>query len=82
MQKYEQYKRLLRFLLSLLFTAAQAGMFYYTWMAYYNELMESPFQRKGNWLMAAFYTLLLLLFAYMGPDLYPADVGKYEPEGI
>ena len=40
-------------------------MFYYTWMAYYNELMESPFQRKGNWLMAAFYTLLLLLFAYM-----------------
>ena len=65
MQKYEQYKRMLRFLLSLLFTAAQAGGFYYTWMACYNGLMESPFQRKGNWLMAAFYTLLILLFAHM-----------------
>ena len=65
MQKYEQYKRMLRFLLSLLFTAAQAGVFYCTWMACYNGLMESPFQRKGNWLMAAFYTLLILLFAHM-----------------
>ena len=65
MQKYEQYKRMLRFLLSLLFTAAQAGVFYCTWMAHYNGLMESPFQRKGNWLMAAFYTLLIFLFAHM-----------------
>ncbi len=65
MQKYEQYKRMLRFLMSLLFTAAQAGVFYYTWMACYNGLMESPFQRKGNWLMAAFYALLILLFAHM-----------------
>lgn len=65
MQKREQYKRMLRFLLSVFFLAAETGMFYYVWMGRYSVLMEKPFQRKGNWLMAAFYVLFLVLFAHM-----------------
>ena len=65
MQKREQYKRMLRFLLSVFFLAAETGMFYYVWMSRYSGLMEKPFQRKGNWLMAAFYVLFLVLFAHM-----------------
>ena len=65
MQKREQYKRMLRFLLSVFFLAAETGMFYFVWMSRYSGLMEKPFQRKGNWLMAAFYVLFLVLFAHM-----------------
>ena len=57
MQKREQYKRMLRFLLSVFFLAAETGMFYYVWMSRYSGLMEKPFQRKGNWLMGVILKL-------------------------
>jgi exopolysaccharide biosynthesis polyprenyl glycosylphosphotransferase len=42
--------------------AAQVILYWNIWMGYYSNNIELPFFRKGNWLMAALYCVLLLFF--------------------
>lgn len=61
----EQYKRIIKFLSSLTSIAMQVLLYCIIWMEYYNNNIELPFFRKGNWLMAALYGVLLFFFAHM-----------------
>lgn len=62
MKNYEQYKRLIKMLSSSVIVLLEVGIFWILWTKYYNEIIEFPFWRRGNWLMVALYGILLLFF--------------------
>lgn len=64
MYQREQYKRIIKFLSSLSSIAIQVLLYCIIWMEYYNNNIELPFFRKGNWLMAALYGVLLFFFVH------------------
>lgn len=63
MKEYEQYKRLIKTLYGLMLLSIQILLYWCVWTGYYNNNIELPFFRKGNWLMAAFYGLILFFFS-------------------
>lgn len=65
MKSYEQYKRLIRFFTSIVILVAEVGIYWITWNTYFSEAAGTPFFRRGDWLMAAVYSLLLLFFSKM-----------------
>ena len=65
MKDYGQYKRLIKFFSSFIIVAVQVLIYYYVWMYYNTEVVRYPFFRKGNWLMAALYGVLLMFFLRM-----------------
>ena len=56
-KKYEQYKRLIRFLAGVSLIAAESIIFMYMWIYCYKDQMEMPYQRLGNYALAAVYAL-------------------------
>lgn len=64
MNQREQYKRLIKFLSSVTALAVQVILYWSVWMRFYASNIELPFFRKGNWLMAALYGVLLLFFVH------------------
>lgn len=62
MNQREQFKRIIKFLSSVIVIALQMALFWIIWMYYYNNNIELPFFRKGNWMMAALYGVLLSFF--------------------
>ena len=62
MKSYEQYKRIVRFLSGAVLLLIEMGLYWFTWVHYYNNLMEVPYNRTGHWLIVAVYGLLLLVF--------------------
>ena len=64
-RQFEQYKRLVKFLGSLMIVLLELALYYYVWMNYYNRNMEVAFWRRGNWLIAGEYLSLLLLLHRM-----------------
>lgn len=65
LKDYGQYKRLIKFFSSFIIVAVQVLIYYYVWMYYNTEVVRYPFFRKGNWLMAALYGVLLMFFLRM-----------------
>ena len=64
-RQFEQYKRLVKFLGSLMIVLLELALYYYVWMNYYNRNMQVAFWRRGNWLIAGEYLSLLLLLHRM-----------------
>lgn len=64
MNQREQYKRIIKFLSSMISIALQTFLYWNIWMGFYSSNIELPFFRKGNWLMAALYGVLLLFFVH------------------
>ena len=62
MKNYEQYKRMVKFLFSMVVLSLEAAAFWYVWIHFYNQRMESPYNRSGHWLMVAVYGIFLVLF--------------------
>ena len=62
MSQKEQFKRIIKFMQSIIVLTIQMVLFWIIWMEYYNNNIELPFFRKGNWLMAALYGILLFFF--------------------
>ena len=62
MKQREQFKRMLKFMSSIIVITMQMALFWIVWMKFYNNNIELPFFRKGNWLMAALYGILLFFF--------------------
>ena len=58
-RQFEQYKRLVKFLGSLMIVLLELALYYYVWMNYYNRNMEVAFWRRGNWLIAGEYLSLI-----------------------
>ena len=65
MKNYEQYKRLIRFFTSIAILSVEVGIYWMAWIYCFSLAAGSPFFRKGDWLMAAVYALLLLFFSKM-----------------
>lgn len=63
MIKRERYKRLLKFASSAVILFVEVALYWFIWVDYLNTIIEFPFFRKGNWLIAALYVALLLFFA-------------------
>lgn len=62
MNNYEQYKRLVKLLSSLVIVILEVFIYWEVWTRFYNKILEFPFWRRGNWLMVAFYGVMLLAF--------------------
>ena len=65
MLKREQYKRIFRFLNSVLIIGALTAIFAYVWYTYFannDDLLLKPFFRRGNYVLIALYGVILLLF--------------------
>ena len=62
--KYEPFKKFLRFLVVIVLIVSQTAVFAYTWISHYNELLVLPFLQKGNWFFFAVYALLFSLFLH------------------
>ncbi len=65
MKSYEQYKRLIRFFTSVVILMVEVGIYWITWNAYFSGAAGTPFFRRGDWLMAAVYSLMLMFFSRM-----------------
>lgn len=59
---YEQYKRIVKFLFSVIVISLEMAVFWYIWIHFYNQKMEIPYNRTGHWLMVAVYGIFLVLF--------------------
>ena len=68
-RQFEQYKRIVKFLSSAAIVLVELAAYYYVWINYYNINMTIAFWRRGNWLIAGEYFLLLLFFHRMNGGL-------------
>lgn len=59
--RFEQYKRIVKFLSSAVIVLLELALYYYVWMNYYNKNMEVSFWRRGNWLVAGEYLILSMV---------------------
>ena len=55
---------MVKFLFASVIVSLETLIYAYVWIRYYNEILEFPFWRRGNWLMVAVYAMLLCFFAY------------------
>ncbi len=65
MRKYknkELYKKLLRYIFSVMLIAVQTACFARVWLQEYNQHIMGPFFEKGNWLFFAVYAILFVVF--------------------
>lgn len=62
MKNYEQYKRMVKFVFSVIVLSLEMAAYWYVWLHYYNPQMEIPYNRTGHWLMVAVYGILLIVF--------------------
>ncbi len=58
---FEQYKRIIKCASSTVIIMLELAIYWYVWLNYYNRNMEEPFYRRGNWLIAGDYVVVLLL---------------------
>ena len=58
----EQYKRIVKFIFSVVVLSLEMAVFWYIWLHFYNQKMETPYNRSGHWLMVAVYGIFLVLF--------------------
>lgn len=61
-KRYEPFKSLIKFIFSFNAVFFVSIVYWLTWNNYYNKIIQMPFWRKGNWLMVALYTILLIFF--------------------
>jgi len=64
-KNYEKYKRLIRFSAGILLIGIQSLIFMYVWIYCYNKHMEMPYQRMGNYFLAAVYAVMLYVSSCM-----------------
>lgn len=65
MDKFDQYKRLLRLGIAGFEVLIETMFFAWVWLYIYNIKRLSPFENKGNLMMIGFYVLYLVVFVYL-----------------
>ena len=65
MDKFDQYKRLLRLGIAGLEILMETVFYAMVWFSIYNVRLRAPFENKGNLMMIGFYMLYLVVFIYM-----------------
>lgn len=62
MNNNEKYKRVLKFTSTSVILAIEIILYWYIWIKYYNAALNTPFWRRGNWLIVALYSIQLIFF--------------------
>lgn len=65
MKENEKYKRLVRMIFIVILLMIEMSVYYIVWMKYYNKKMEVPYDVKGNYMIAAVYGIIILLFSHI-----------------
>lgn len=59
----EKYKRLIKLLFSIVVMMGLGGIYANAWIGYYNRyVLQTPFFRRGNWVIVLLYLVLLAFF--------------------
>lgn len=58
----QKFKRLIRLFFTFGITSMLIILYSWTWIGYYNKIIEFPFFRRGNWMMIFLYGVILILF--------------------
>ncbi|MDW2799681.1 exopolysaccharide biosynthesis polyprenyl glycosylphosphotransferase [Clostridium boliviensis] len=58
----QKYKRLVKLIFTFGITTMLIVFYSWTWIEYYNKVIEFPFFRRGNWMMTFLYGVILVLF--------------------
>ena len=59
----ERYKRLVKLAFGAVMLLGLCLLYAAVWIGYYNEhILQSPFYRRGNWVMILIYGILLAFF--------------------
>ena len=64
-RKFEQYKRMARFIAMAIVIACVTVVFVMFWKENYNKGIVFPFYYKGYWLVGAFYVFFFIIFSYI-----------------
>ena len=73
MDKFDQFKRLLRLGIAGFEILIETVFFAGIWFCIYNDMLERPFENKGNLMMIGFYVLYLaVLTPLLQLFYYPA----------
>lgn len=65
MKENEKYKRLIRMVFIVSLLVVEMSIYYIVWMKHYNNRMEVPYDVKGNYMIAAVYGLIILIFSHI-----------------
>jgi exopolysaccharide biosynthesis polyprenyl glycosylphosphotransferase len=65
MKMKEKIKRLIKLLFAEVLMCLILVIYHLVWTDYYNKIIESPFWRRGNWMMVFLYGVLLFFFMKM-----------------
>lgn len=65
MDKFDQYKRLIRLGIAGVEILIETLFFTVVWFGFYNGRMRNPFENKGNLMMVGCYIFFLTVFIYM-----------------
>lgn len=68
MKTNQKYKRLIKILFTFVIATMLIAFYGWTWISCYNDILEYPFYRRGNWMMIFLYgvSLILLMNVYGG----------------
>ena len=58
----QKYKRLFKLIFTFGIASLLITLYGWTWINYYNTIIEFPFFRRGNWMMIFLYGVLLIVF--------------------
>lgn len=61
MKTNQKYKRLIKILFTFVIATMLIAFYGWTWIECYNDILEYPFYRRGNWMMIFLYGVLLML---------------------
>ncbi|MDD7402627.1 MAG: sugar transferase [Butyribacter sp.] len=79
MQKYDQYKKTMLFLASIVNMLFMAAVFAYIWYHYYSKMMFGvSFYRKGNYVVIALYAFIFFFFSAMYGSLKIGQMRRIE----
>lgn len=62
MKVNQKYKRLIKLIFTFGIASMLIVLYGWTWIGYYNKILEFPFFRRGNWMMIFLYGIILVLF--------------------
>lgn len=62
MKTNQKYKRIIKLLFTFGIASMLITLYGWIWIKYYNNILEYPFYRRGNWMMIFLYGILMILF--------------------
>lgn len=65
MKENEKYKRLVKATLIFVLLLIETALYYTVWMKNYNRQMMVPYDVKGNYMIAAVYSIVVLIFLHI-----------------